>query len=211
MNTTIPLGNNPEHTQLGGRRKKQNGHKDNCKCPICINMKYAKRSKKKRGGENENDEYGEITGGRRKSRKHKHRHSYTRHSKKKRGGDNDEEEKEEEDDDNNSDSNDDSDNNSEPGNMSLEDLLEILQEDYETTAKDLLEAFIHESSLHFFPEDNNETNARIERVSELTENIKAELLDYNNNTESGSESEGGRRRKSRKRRRGKNKSRRKHR
>ena len=33
--------------QLGGKRKfksiKKNGHKDNCGCPICINMKYAKK------------------------------------------------------------------------------------------------------------------------------------------------------------------------
>ena len=35
-------------TQLGGKKhkkfvsKKKNGHKDNCKCPICINMKHAK-------------------------------------------------------------------------------------------------------------------------------------------------------------------------
>ena len=86
MNTTIPLGNNPEHTQLGGRKKKRNGHKDNCKCPICINMKYAKRSKKKRGGEND-DEYENMEGGikkRRKSRKHTHTRSKNR-SHKKRG------------------------------------------------------------------------------------------------------------------------------
>jgi len=42
-------------TQLGG--KKKNGHKANCKCPICINMKHANKSKyiknkkhNKRGG-----------------------------------------------------------------------------------------------------------------------------------------------------------------
>ena len=28
--------------QLGGSIKKKNGHKENCKCPICVNMKFAK-------------------------------------------------------------------------------------------------------------------------------------------------------------------------
>ena len=42
--------------QLGGKRqgRRKNGHKFSCKCPICINMKHAKRSKRnrdnKRGG-----------------------------------------------------------------------------------------------------------------------------------------------------------------
>ena len=30
-------------TQLGGRRKKSNGHKQCCVCPICKNMKHSKR------------------------------------------------------------------------------------------------------------------------------------------------------------------------
>jgi hypothetical protein len=44
--------------QLGGKKKikskKKNGHKDNCKCPICINMKYAKK-----GGAGLIDDYDE--------------------------------------------------------------------------------------------------------------------------------------------------------
>lgn len=207
MNTTIPLGNNPEHTQLGGRNKKRNGHKDNCKCPICINMKYAKRSKKKRGGENE-DEYENMEGGikkRRKSRKHKHTRSKNK-SHKKRGGDGDEEETK----DNDSDDSDESSNQTnEPGTrqyMPIENLLEILQTEYGTTARDLLEAVIEESSFNslFYPEDDTaENRARRERIDELHENIQAEAYDYRNYSESGSESEGGRRRKSRKRRRNK--------
>lgn len=55
MSETIPVVENNTPTQLGG--KKKNGHKAECKCPICINMKYANRSKysknknhKKHGG-----------------------------------------------------------------------------------------------------------------------------------------------------------------
>ena len=43
--STIPVVKNDAPTQLGGRKKK-NGHKANCGCPICKNMK-----KTKRGGE----------------------------------------------------------------------------------------------------------------------------------------------------------------
>jgi hypothetical protein len=39
MVSTIPVDQNQGPTQLGGRRKKGNGHKANCKCPICKNMK----------------------------------------------------------------------------------------------------------------------------------------------------------------------------
>ena len=34
--------NNMLKTQGGGGIKKKNGHKANCKCPICVNMKHAK-------------------------------------------------------------------------------------------------------------------------------------------------------------------------
>ena len=54
MVSTIPVDQNQGPTQLGGGKKKGNGHKANCGCPICINMKHAKRSKRnrdnKRGG-----------------------------------------------------------------------------------------------------------------------------------------------------------------
>jgi hypothetical protein len=67
MTETIPVVENNAPTQLGG--KKKNGHKANCNCPICINMKHAKRSKyskrrkhhkrgktrRKRGGANSPD------------------------------------------------------------------------------------------------------------------------------------------------------------
>ena len=34
--------NNMLKTQGGGGIRKKNGHKANCKCPICVNMKHAK-------------------------------------------------------------------------------------------------------------------------------------------------------------------------
>lgn len=41
--STIPIVKNDAPTQLGGRRKKSNGHKASCGCPICKNMKGSKR------------------------------------------------------------------------------------------------------------------------------------------------------------------------
>ena len=41
-------GESLDNKQMGGKRRK-NGHKYSCKCPICINMKHAKR-----GGDNDN-------------------------------------------------------------------------------------------------------------------------------------------------------------
>jgi hypothetical protein len=40
-----------EDIQIAGRKKKGNGHKSNCKCPICKNM----RKKSKKGGDEEPD------------------------------------------------------------------------------------------------------------------------------------------------------------
>ena len=40
-------GERLDNTQMGGKRRR-NGHKYSCKCPICINMKHAKR-----GGDND--------------------------------------------------------------------------------------------------------------------------------------------------------------
>jgi hypothetical protein len=52
--STIPIVKNDAPTQLGGRRrKKSNGHKANCGCPICKNMKHKKRG----GGEEEDTEF----------------------------------------------------------------------------------------------------------------------------------------------------------
>jgi hypothetical protein len=50
--STIPIVKNDTPTQLGGRKKKGNGHKANCCCPICKNMK-----KTKRGGEDPEIEF----------------------------------------------------------------------------------------------------------------------------------------------------------
>lgn len=61
MMSTIPVDQNQGPTQLGGRRKKGNGHKANCKCPICKNM----RDKKHGGGEEEVDD--KIIGGKKKN------------------------------------------------------------------------------------------------------------------------------------------------
>ena len=49
---TIPIVKNDTPTQLGGRKKKGNGHKANCACPICKNMKGSKR-----GGEDPEIEF----------------------------------------------------------------------------------------------------------------------------------------------------------
>ena len=52
--STIPVVKNDAPTQLGGRRrKKSNGHKANCGCPICKNMRGSKRG----GGEEEDTEF----------------------------------------------------------------------------------------------------------------------------------------------------------
>jgi len=51
--STIPVEKNDALTHLGGgRKKKSNGHKANCGCPICKNMK-----KMKRGGEDPEIEF----------------------------------------------------------------------------------------------------------------------------------------------------------
>jgi hypothetical protein len=69
--STIPVVKNDAPTQLGGRKKKGNGHKANCGCPICKNMKHAKGTKRnkrnkrggskrrRRGGRNEPEEIDE--------------------------------------------------------------------------------------------------------------------------------------------------------
>jgi hypothetical protein len=49
-----------EEEQKGGRKKKGNGHKPNCKCPICKNMRKSKKGKK--GGDIEN-QMGDIEEG----------------------------------------------------------------------------------------------------------------------------------------------------
>ena len=49
---TISIVKNEAFTQLGGRHRKKNGHKSNCGCPICKNMK-----KTKRGGEDPEIEF----------------------------------------------------------------------------------------------------------------------------------------------------------
>jgi hypothetical protein len=51
--STIPVVKNDTPTQLGGRKKKGNGHKANCGCPICKNMRGTKRG----GGEEEDTEF----------------------------------------------------------------------------------------------------------------------------------------------------------
>ena len=61
MVSTIPVDQNQGPTQLGGRRKKGNGHKANCKCPICKNMK--------RGGEDPMIENGLEGGGKKNGHK----------------------------------------------------------------------------------------------------------------------------------------------
>jgi len=44
MATTIPVENDVSPTQLGGgRKKKSNGHKSACGCPICKNMRNGKK------------------------------------------------------------------------------------------------------------------------------------------------------------------------
>ena len=65
MVSTIPVDQNQGPTQLGGK-KKGNGHKANCMCPICKNM----RNKKHGGGEEVVDAVGDdnkITGGKKKN------------------------------------------------------------------------------------------------------------------------------------------------
>jgi len=66
---SIDSGENLVQTQMGGK-KRRNGHKYSCKCPICINMKHAKR-----GGDNdeladysEDEEVGSQIAGRKKKR-----------------------------------------------------------------------------------------------------------------------------------------------
>ena len=52
--STIPIVKNDAPTQLGGRRrKKSNGHKASCGCPICKNMRGSKRG----GGVEEDTEF----------------------------------------------------------------------------------------------------------------------------------------------------------
>ena len=46
-NSSTDSGKDLDNTQMGGKRRR-NGHKYSCKCPICINMKHAKR-----GGDND--------------------------------------------------------------------------------------------------------------------------------------------------------------
>ena len=107
--STIPVVKNDAPTQLGGRRrKKSNGHKANCGCPICKNMRGSKRG----GGEEEDTEF--KMGGKKKNghkancgcpicvnMKHakgtkRNKRNKRRGSKKRRGGRNDPEEIDEE-------------------------------------------------------------------------------------------------------------------
>jgi hypothetical protein len=100
--STIPVVKNDAPTQLGGRKKRGNGHKASCGCPICKNMKNSKR-----GGEEPETEF--KTGGKKKNghkancgcpicinMKHAKRTKRNRHNKhrgsKKRGGGEDENE-----------------------------------------------------------------------------------------------------------------------
>jgi rubredoxin len=62
--------NNALNRQGGGGIRKKNGHKDNCKCPICVNMKHA------RGGagydvEDDDENSSSIQEGGKKSNGHK--------------------------------------------------------------------------------------------------------------------------------------------
>jgi hypothetical protein len=105
--STIPVVKNVSPTQLGGRKKKGNGHKANCGCPICKNMRGSKR-----GGEDPEIEF--KMGGKKKNghkancgcpicvnMKHakgtkRNRHNKRGGSKRKRGGRDEEVEESEE-------------------------------------------------------------------------------------------------------------------
>jgi len=57
-------------TQGGGGIRKKNGHKDNCKCPICLNMKHAKGGAGYDVGDDDDDSSSMQEGGK-KSNGHK--------------------------------------------------------------------------------------------------------------------------------------------